>query len=104
MTSTANARIAGAIIGAAVGAAVGQLLFTASGRRSLAETRGLVEKVAGEVRHAGETAGTMVQEVMQEARRWQPLIQEVREAFGSYRSAADRDEPRFERAASTGRS
>ncbi len=102
MTSTANARIAGAIIGAAVGAAVGQLLFTTSGRRSLAQTRGLVEKLAGEMRHAGETAGTMVQEVMQEARRWQPLIQEVRDAFGSYQAASHPPEPRFDRAAGRG--
>jgi hypothetical protein len=96
MTSTASARIAGAVVGAFVGAAVGQLLFTESGRRSLAQTRGLVEKLAGELRHAGELAGTMVQDVMQEARRWRPLMQEVRDAFGSYQQAAHGD-MRFDR-------
>jgi hypothetical protein len=74
-----NARITGAIVGAIVGAAVGELLFTASGRRSLERARGLVEKLAGEVRHAGGLYG----DVIQEAKRWQPLIQEVREAFGN---------------------
>jgi gas vesicle protein len=98
MTS-AGARIAGAVVGAVVGAAVGQLLFTESGRRSLAQARGLVEKLAGEIRHAGETAGSVVQDVMQEARRWQPLIQEVRDAFGSYQHAARGDDARFDRSA-----
>jgi hypothetical protein len=36
---------------------------------------------------------------MQEARRWQPLIQEVRDAFGSYQHAARGDDARFDRSA-----